>query len=183
MEAVCSQIPSTLEGADLDVLEYHRQCYQGFTENIDLQQTDNGSQPSTSQRHHSPWKQSRPNSTSSHLSVHFVVLSTKLPASGCSSPKTCIMFTMTSAWDSLEPQAEELGKENLCRIRGFDLFPIEAKLHHSWRMEFTNRYRKQIRVRGPAARTSQTRPVSAPVTMKPSTHSFSSSRSMLSNRI
>ena len=42
MGNVCSLIPEMLEGVDLDVIGYHRQCYQHFTKNQDrLKQRNN----------------------------------------------------------------------------------------------------------------------------------------------
>jgi len=112
-----------VKGADMDVMGSHRQYDQGFMKNLErLQQTDS-SQHSTSQWHHSPRKQSCPDSKIFPPDCIFCgVVSKTLPAFGCSSHKTerCIVFTMPSAWDSLEPWAEKLRKENLlCKIRGF----------------------------------------------------------------
>ncbi|KAG0713109.1 hypothetical protein GWK47_016968 [Chionoecetes opilio] len=54
MEAVCAQIPETLEGVDLEMIGYHRPCYQHFTAN--LHRLNDSTVASMSTKHHSPRK-------------------------------------------------------------------------------------------------------------------------------
>ena len=54
MENVCSLIPETLEGIDLDVIGYHRQCYQQFTKNQDKLKQLNNPESSLSNSQYSP---------------------------------------------------------------------------------------------------------------------------------
>ncbi|KAG0717281.1 hypothetical protein GWK47_054755 [Chionoecetes opilio] len=54
MEAVCAQIPETLEGVDLEMIGYHRPCYQRFTAN--LHRLNDSTVASMSTKHHSPRK-------------------------------------------------------------------------------------------------------------------------------
>ena len=68
MEAVCKQIPESLEEADLETIGSHRQCYQLFTCNLHrLRLPGNDPQPSTSRRHHSPRKHQDSDSKKSPL--------------------------------------------------------------------------------------------------------------------
>ncbi|KAG0726416.1 hypothetical protein GWK47_036657 [Chionoecetes opilio] len=53
MEEVCAQIPETLEGVDLEMIGYHRPCYQRFTANLHRL---NSTVASMSTKHHSPRK-------------------------------------------------------------------------------------------------------------------------------
>ena len=52
--AVCDLIPESLDGADLETIGYHRQCYQRFAVTLSL--LKDATRTSTSQKHHSPPK-------------------------------------------------------------------------------------------------------------------------------
>ncbi len=59
MKDVCDLLPDSLEGLELEKTGYHRRCYQDFTMSLHRLKnpsTDGTTEPSTSQRHHSPRK-------------------------------------------------------------------------------------------------------------------------------
>ena len=56
MKHICTLIPETLEGVDLESVGYHRYCYQQFIKNQNRLKQLNIHIPSTSKVHHSPRK-------------------------------------------------------------------------------------------------------------------------------
>ena len=130
---MCSLIPETLEGVDLDVIGCHRQCYQQFTKNQDrLKQ----------------------------LPPECIYCDTiEIKTAGKTERPT--KFTLASAWEPIESQAKMLEKTNLARkVSGFDLCSVEEKHHASCHWGFKNEHhnfiRTQVRVKASRADTEQT---------------------------
>ncbi|KAG0712094.1 hypothetical protein GWK47_002151 [Chionoecetes opilio] len=146
MEAVCAQIPETLEGVDLEIIGYHRPCYQHFTAN--LHRLNDSTVASMSTKHHSPRKLS--SAESSQLFPPECMFFEKFEIKVSGKTERPIKFLSWKhkepAWRSTESQALELGKTRLYRqVKGKDLFAVEAQFHSECRMSCTTEYRNHIR--------------------------------------
>ncbi|KAG0720919.1 hypothetical protein GWK47_047475 [Chionoecetes opilio] len=115
MEAVCAQIPETLEGVDLEMIGYHRPCYQRFTAN--LHHLNDSTVASMSTKHHSPRKLS--SAESSQLFPPECMFCEKFEIKVSGKTERPIKFLSWKhkepAWKSIESQALELGKTCLYR--------------------------------------------------------------------
>jgi hypothetical protein len=148
MEAVSTQIPETLDGVDLEMIGYHRPCYQRFTAN--LHRLKDSTEASTSTKHHSPRKPASLCAESSQLFPPECMFCEKLEIKVSGKTERPIKFLSWKhkepAWKSIESQALELGKTRLYRqVKGKDLFAVEAQFHSECRMSFTTEYRNHIR--------------------------------------
>ena len=147
MTAVCDLIPESLDGADLETIGYHRQCYQRFTANLSL--LKDATRASTLQKHHSPRKAV---DKSSQLFPPECMFCGRLEAKLTRKTERPIKFIYWKhkepAWKMIESQALELGKSQLYRqIKGKDLFAVEAKFHPKCRRAFNTEYYNYIRAK------------------------------------
>ena len=138
MEAVCAQIPETLEGVDLDMIGYHRPCYQRFTAN--LHRLNDSTTASVSTKHHSPRKQS--SGESLQLFPPECIFCEKLQIKVSGKTERPIKFLSWKhkepAWKDIESQAMELGKTRLFRqVKGKDLFAAKVQFQSESRMAFS----------------------------------------------
>lgn len=154
MEAVCSLIPTTLEGLDLDAYGYHRQCYQRFHLNLNRLKDSSAhcisSEQSTSgARHHSPRKKCRVAEGESPLFLPECIFCEKFEIKVKGKTERPVRFASwkhkDSAWQQIELQAKELGQTRLYRqVQGQDLHAAEAQCHPSCRDRFRDTYRNHL---------------------------------------
>ena len=132
MAEVCSLIPDTLEGLDLDIIGYHRKCYQRFNTHLDRLKGAALTEGSVSTKHHSPRKQG--SSLSSPLFPEECIFCDRTEIKVRGKTQRPTMFTSwkhkDSAWQQIEAQALALGNSQLFRkVQGKDLHATEAKCH------------------------------------------------------
>ena len=119
MENVCSLIPETLDGVDLDVIGYHRQCYQQFTKNQDRLKQLNNPESSMSNSQYSPRKKSAQKEAKTLFPPECIYCD-KIEIKTAGKTERPTKFTLASAWEPIESQAKMLGKTSLARkVRGF----------------------------------------------------------------
>lgn len=149
MEVVCSNIPESLDGVNLDTAGYHRGCYQRFTKNLDrLKYELPANQPSTCR---SPRKLS--SSVAKRLFQPECIFCEKLEVKIKGKTERRIKFPSFKGkeptWAQIEPRALELGESRLHRmVMGEDLFAREACYHRSCFNSFNLRYLNHQRVKG-----------------------------------
>lgn len=157
MTDICDQIPSTLEGLDLETTGYHQNCYKSFTGNLHRLQVSKAS------------LSSEPSSSIKDSLRHLKSLSSQSEGARCTFlfPNQCIFCDKAKsklkgkteeltkfqswkhkepAWKVIEPRAQELKKEALYRkVQGKDLFAMEAQYHPTCRMHFNTEYQNHVR--------------------------------------
>ena len=101
MEDVCSLIPETLEGTDLEAIGYHRQCYQQFTKNQDRLKQLNSPESSTSKPHHSPRQKLVCNETRTLFPPECIYCD-MIEITNAGKTERPIKFTLNSAWQPIE---------------------------------------------------------------------------------
>ena len=145
MGDICTLIPETLEGVDLESVGYHRYCYQQFTKNQNRLKQLIIQIPSTSKAHHSPRKAAH-STESRTLFPPECIYCEKIEMKISGKTERPNKFTLKSIWQSLVSEAEKLGKTTLARkIGGFDLCSVEAKHHTSCHRTFKTEYHNLIR--------------------------------------
>lgn len=148
MEEVCSQIPESLAGADLQVIGYHRGCYQNFTKNQDRLKSSSTSQELKASKSRSPRRQS--SSSAIQLFPPECIFCQRLEVKVSGKTERCTKFAVFKdkegalrepTWKQIEPRALELGHSSLYRmVQGEDLFAREAQFHQSCRKAFNLKY-------------------------------------------
>ena len=138
MEAVCSLIPSSLEGLDLETHGYYRQCCQRFHMNLNCLKGHQSSEAATAlTQHHCPRKGLSASSLdSSPLFPHECIFCEKIEIKVHGKTEKPMKFASwkrkESSWQQIEHQALELGHTHLHRqIQGKDLHASEAQCHKS----------------------------------------------------
>lgn len=146
MEAVCTLIPESLEGVDLEITGYHRGCYQAFTKHQDrLKCTVPDVGPSTSPR--SPRKRS---TAFTNVFPPECIFCEKLETKVSGRTERCVMFVSfkgkKAAWTHIESQALEIGDNRLHRkVAGEDLCAREARFHKSCHTSFKLKHVNHLR--------------------------------------
>ena len=152
MEDICNQIPDTLAGVNLEVIGYHRGCYQKFTKNQDrLKCSTTPSESATTTR--SPRKAS--SLSAMRLFSPECIFCEKLEVKMHGKTERCIKFPMFKdkdgtlkepTWKQIEPRALELGNSRLHRkVQSEDLFAREAQFYPSCRNSFNLMYANYLR--------------------------------------
>lgn len=151
MEDVCNHIPESLAGADLEIIGYHRGCYQNFTKNqkrLKCSVTSNEASISCSPR-------KPPSSSARQLFSPDCIFCGRLEVKVSGKTERCIKFPVFKdkdgvlkepTWKQIEPRALELGLHHLHRmVQGEDLFAKEANFHQSCRKSFNLKYANHLR--------------------------------------
>ena len=148
MRDVCNQLPRSLDGLNLDVTGYHRQCYQSFVKNLNRLKNitdDDLSEPSSSKKHHSPRIQ--------------VTSSVRFPLDKClfcelneirvrgktQRPTRSFVFRKSRKpkWSKIANMAQVLGDTKLHRkVIGIDLVASKARYHDICYHRFFSDYQK-----------------------------------------
>ena len=146
MEDVCYRIPDSLSDANLDVIGYHRGCYQNFTNNLDhLKRSMPSNVPSTSRSPRKPLL-----SSVKQLFPPECIFCEKVELKVSGKTKRCKIFPVFKgkdgtlkyrSWKQIEPRVLELGNNRLHRlVQGEDLFARETRFHQHCRISFNLKY-------------------------------------------
>ena len=152
MKEVGDQIPTTLEGADMEAIGYHRRCYQNFTSNLQCLKCNKKSstQHSKSQKKYSPRKQPSAGATKSMLFPPECIFCIQLEIKVGGKTERIVKFQSWNhkepAWKQVEPRAKALNKTKLHRrVENVDLFAAEATYHPSCRNQFNTEHLNHMR--------------------------------------
>ena len=156
MEDVCSLIPETCEGTDLEVIGYNRQCYQQYQDRL---KQLNSPELSSSKPHYSPHKKSVSNETRI-LCLPECIYCDKTEIQNAGKTEKPTKFTLNSVWQTIESHVEKLGKTSLAhKVRGFDLCFEEVKhytsCHRAFKTEYHNFIHAEERAKSSSVDTEQ----------------------------
>lgn len=141
MEAVCYQIPESVDVDDLNTVGYHRGCYQKFMKNLDRLKSKTESTKGQEPALRSP----RSKATPTVLFPQECIFCQRLEVKVAGKTERCIKFREPT-WKQIETRAIELGNYRLHRmVHGEDLFAREANFHNSCRKSFNLQYINHVR--------------------------------------
>ena len=147
MKDMCDIIPESLEGLDLEITGYHRDCYKRFTQHLlRLKQPSTPTHlQATPSKYHSPRKHVSAAAVKKFVSDECIFCDRNAIKVNGTTQKPSQTFAAwknrESGWQKIEKMAEALGNFRLYRkIEGVDLYAADAHFHEQCYHRFCSDY-------------------------------------------